>query len=110
MYRVPLPVLCSTPDFCPSQDTYLLVLFINQETLSLHGRIDCELDSDVDSFNYTYSNNIAGQVMLVQLTVWGVQGHICETISKSMIMEYASPWGSTSSVELFQDPVDFNVF
>lgn len=48
--------------------------------------------------------------MLVQLTVWGVHGHICETISKSMIMEYASPWGSTSSVELFQDPVDFNVF
>lgn len=110
MYRIPLPVLCSTPDFCPSQDDYLLALSINQETLTLHGRINCELESDIDSFEYTFSNNVAGQIMLVQLTVWSVHGHICETISKSMIMEYQSPWGSTSSVELFQDPVAFNVF
>lgn len=103
-------MLCGDISFCPTQDHFTQFITVNSEVFKHEGKICCFSDKDIESFSMQYSGNAVGEVMYVEVTLWGPQHHICESSHGNLILTYVMPSGKIDTMEMIRDPLYSNVF
>ena len=57
-----------------------------------------------------YSGNAVGEVMYLEIKVWGPQQHVCESSHGNLLITYQMPSGKVETLDLIRDLSETNVF
>ena len=57
-----------------------------------------------------YSGNAVGEVMYLEIKVWGPQQHVCESSHGTLLITYQMPSGKVETLDMIRDLSETNVF